>query len=296
MNLRRLILSAAVVAMAGVITAPAYAYEGDWVMNEQFERTTAPSFVPGFNPNDVDSFLVQFDNRRKVLHVRLDFFEAPSRGEFHISLGAAVGSECSENMSVAITSENLYTDVPRTIESVRWVPDYLERINTSVNVAPTGFGWRYDGIDANGYRWTRIVPGRYETYTTQTSDRLLDPNRYNRIAILNVHGVNGALSNSATVNNTDLTWTFTFSHTLLNRLQSNCASIYIPGRSNPFVVGQIVGPTPDQPVAPEAESSSPTRSAVETKNASKVVKKCKKKNKRNCTPRNNSRSVSKRST
>lgn len=286
MNLRRLIASAAVVAVAGVISAPAHAYEGDWIMNGQFERTTAPSFTPGFNPNDVDSFLVQFDNRRKILSVRLDFFEPPSRGEVYVSLGTADGTDCSENMSISIASENLYTDVPRTIQNRRWIPDSMELINTSVNSVPSGFGWRYDGIDANGFRWTRIIPGHYENYNAQTSDRVLDNVRYNRIAVLNVSGINGALSNSATVNNTDLTWSFTFSHTLLNRLQSNCAMIYVSGRSEPFVVGQLTDPVPLRPTVTVAQLPESNVTANEAKNTTKIIKKCKKKNKRNCSAKN----------
>lgn len=274
MNLRRLIASAtAVVAVAGVIAAPASAYDGDWVINGQFERTTAPSFTPGFNPNDVDTLLVQFDNRRKTFSVRLDFFEAPSTGAFTVSVGRTVGSSCVESMTVGITHRNLYTTVLRNVDSRVWVPDSVELIHTAVGASPSGVGWRYDGIDANGYRWIRIIPGHYSTSPTPTTDTILDPDRNTRVANLIVGGIDGALSQSIDVNNSDLSWTFVFAHPYLSNLSADCAAVYIPGRSAPLTVlsASSVIPTP----APAPAVASATASAK----IDKVVKKVKPKKK-----------------
>jgi hypothetical protein len=235
MKLRRLIAtSAVVVAAAGVLAAPANAYNGDWLINGQFERTTAPSFTPGFNPNDVDTVLAQFDNRRKVMSVRLDFFEPPTGDTFTVLLGTESDGVCVDSMSVSISRSILLVTQTREINSRVWVPDSVDLVHTAVGSTPAGVGWRYDGIDANGYRWIRLVPGHYADAPAQTTDTYVDPNRHIRNAVLNVDGIDGDLPQSLTVNNTDLTWSFTFTNTLLNRLQADCATIYIPGRRTPF--------------------------------------------------------------
>jgi hypothetical protein len=255
------------------MSAPASAYDGDWVINGQFERTTAPSFTPGFNPNDVDTLLVQFDNRRKTFSVRLDFFEAPSTGAFTVNIGRTVGSSCVTSMTVGITHRNLYTTVLRDVDSRVWIPDSVELIHTAVGASPSGVGWRYDGIDASGYRWIRIIPGHYSTVPTPTTDTILDPDRNTRVANLNVDGIDGSLTQSVDVNNSDLSWTFVFSHPYLSNLSADCAAVYIPGRSAPLMVLSSLSPVPTTTTSFAPAVASSTASAK----ISKVITKPKKK-------------------
>jgi hypothetical protein len=260
MKIRRLIAtSAVVVAAAGVLVAPANAYDGDWVINQQFERTTNPSFTPGFNPNDVDTALFQFDNRAKVLSLRLDFFQAPSDRLFTVYIGTFANGMCNATMTAEIASAPLFVTTPTTTPSRQWIPDGVQLVHTAVGGTPDGTGWRYDGLDANGYRWIRIIPGHYEDVPASSSVTTIDPNRYNRIAHLNVSGIDGELVSQTTVNNSDLSWSFTFSHPLLNRLGGTCADIYIPGRAAPYRivsnVSNIPSPVPALAVAPKVVAS-----------------------------------------
>jgi hypothetical protein len=265
MKVRRLIAtSAAVVAVAGVLVAPAHAYDGDWVINQQFERTTNPSFTPGFNPNDVDTALFQFDNRAKVLSLRLDFFQAPSDRLFTIYIGTFANGMCNANMTAEIDSAPLFVTTPTTTPSRQWIPDGVQLIHTAVGATPDGIGWRYDGLDANGYRWIRIVPGHYEDVPASSSVTTIDPNRYNRVTYLNVSGIDGELVTQTTVNKSDLSWSFTFSHPLLNRIGGDCADIYIPGRAAPYRIVPNVINTGSTLVAP-ALLASTTGSAKITK-------------------------------
>lgn len=242
MSICRLIATSAVaLAVAGALVAPASAYDGDWLMNQEFERTTNSSFTPGFNANDVDTALFQFNNRAKILSLRFDFFEAPSTESFTVYLGVLSGGVCTRTATVNIYSQSLFVTVPTQIPSRQWIPDGVQLIHTAVGSTPEGVGWRRDGLDALGYRWIRIIPGHYEDVPADLFVTIIDPDRYNRIATLNVSGVDGALTSQIVVNNTDQSWSFTFSHTLLNRLGGNCADIYIPGRAAPYRIGQSVG-------------------------------------------------------
>lgn len=280
MGLRRLITSAVVVAMAGVFTAPASAYPGDWVINGQFERTTAPSFRPGFNPNDVDTLLVQFDNRRKTLSVRLDFFETPDRGPrgFSVGLGQTNGSTCGTSMGVGIDYRDAYITVERPATQRVYVPESIELIHTAIGSTPVGIGWRFDGIDANGYRWLRTIPAYNIDVPTTTTETTIDPSNHIRIGTLSIGGVGGSLAHNITVANNSRTWTFEFAHVLLNNLSANCAIINVPDRATPFVVSGPVVPAPVASTTTVAPTSSDSVRSVSAKTDKKV--KVKKKVKR----------------
>lgn len=275
MGLRRLITSAVVVAMAGVFTAPASAYPGDWVINGQFERTTAPSFRPGFNPNDVDTLLVQFDNRRKTLSVRLDFFETPDRGPrgFSVGLGQTNGSTCNTNMGVGIDYRDAYITVERPATQRVYVPESIELIHTAIGTTPVGIGWRFDGIDANGYRWLRTIPAHNIDVPTTTTETTIDPNNHIRIGTLSIGGIGSSLSHNTTVANNSRTWTFEFAHVLLNNLSADCAIINVPDRASPFVA---FGPVIPAPVVSTTATSESLRSISATTDTKKVKVKKKK--------------------
>lgn len=280
MNIRRLVASASALAVvaAGVIAAPASAYTGDWVINGQFERTTAPSFTPGFNPNDVDTLLAQFDNRSKTFSVRLDFFERPGNGIFVVNIGKTTpsGSCDGSSMTVNITQRNTYVAVPRTVDSRVWVPDAVELIHTAVGDAPTGVGWRFDGIDANGYRWIRIIPGHYSTSPTTTTDTVLDPDHHARVGNLFVNGVDGNLEQEIVVDNDSLSWTFSFAHPYLSNIAADCAMIQIPGRRTPLTVLSAIPPVLVPPVVAQGgEVISPKINASSNSKAKAKKKKTK---------------------
>lgn len=269
MNFCRLITTSAIVmAMAGVLVAPAVAYDGDWTISQSFERTTSPSFSPGFNPNDIDSFVGSFDNRRKTLSFTLNFFDRPSDGSFEIHLGKTVGSICSDDVWLVVNYDSLYVTQTYTVESRTLVPDSYETSYTTDNRPPSGTGWVYSGLTGSGYQWVRFVPSHYVPSLETRTATVLDPNRHKRIARLIVSGIDSDLSQTIIVANNSQSWNFLFADPLLNRLQADCGYLLIPGRRVPYYMSTNVTPPPviDPPTV------APSLPIVTTTPSSKVLR------------------------
>lgn len=136
-----------VVALASLAALPAaQAYTGDWAVSGEFERTTAPNFAGGFNPNDIDKVDATFNNRSKQLSLRLAYFEAPSRGNVYVSLGTGLadGTCNTGTLDVSIASRDI-TSTREVTETERyWVPSQ-ERYTWSYSWP--GTSWGYAGFD-----------------------------------------------------------------------------------------------------------------------------------------------------
>lgn len=117
---------------------------------------------------------------------------------------------------------------------------------TSRSTRPAGEGWTSVGrFSAQGYwrsQWSRIVPG-------------LDPEPYERVATLELDGVDGALTDAERLDNgaTEISWSF--GSPLLNGIEADCLEIQVPGRRAPFTVAPPAtepAPAPTPTPAPEA--------------------------------------------
>lgn len=231
-RLRGALIGAA--ALGALVAVPAaQAYDGDWRIAGEFERSTSPSFYGGFNPNDVDEVEAVFDNRAKTLSVNLEYFQTPERGNVYINFGRgqADGSCQTGVMDIAIASRDI-TGPSRT--EYAWT--------TSRYTPPAGEGWTYVGrFSAQGYwryQWSRIVSG-------------LDTEHYERVATLELDQVDGALTDVERLDNgaTEMSWSF--GSPLLNGIQADCLEIQVPGRRAPFTVAPpATAPAPDPAPAP----------------------------------------------
>ena len=195
--------------LGGLAVAPASAHPGDWTLGGTFERTTAPSFAGGFNPDDIDRIDVAFDNRAKQLSLTLTTFEAPSRGGVDIAFGnvQADGTCALGALDIAITTGEVLSE--RTISETvwEWVPPQERR--TWSNTWP-GTGWAFAGYDSwsRMYRW--IKPGSWVARTVQRTIVEPDALRVTRTATLEREGVGGLLVDTAMADAGSLTtrWTF----------------------------------------------------------------------------------------
>ncbi len=255
-RLRSTILGAVVLASLAAATS-AQAYVGDWTISGEFERTTTPSFSGGFNPNDVDTVTASFDNRAKQVSLHLGFFEAPSRGAIYISLGTGrVDGTCAaDTIDIAIIAQDRIVSHEQTETVYYWVPARSETRWTSSLYGP-GYQWTYIGWDYYRvqHRWVRYTPGHWESTTETHTVTGPDPLAHDRVAQLELAGIDGSLTNRVTIDNAASQMDWVFGSPLLNNITANCIEIHVPGRRAPFVISPpavpVTVPPPTAPVDP----------------------------------------------
>jgi hypothetical protein len=232
-RLRSALIGAA--ALGALVAVPAaQAYDGDWRIAGEFERSTSPSFHGGFNPNDIDAVEAVFDNRAKTLRLDLEYFQTPERGAVYVNFGRgrADGSCQTGVMDIAINARDI-NGPARTEYAWTW----------SRYAPPAGEGWtyvgRFSGQGSWRYQWSRIVPG-------------LDPEHYERVATLELDQVDGSLTDVEWLDNGATRMSWSFGSPLLNGIQADCLEIQVPGRHTPFTVAPpATAPAPAPAPAPE---------------------------------------------
>jgi hypothetical protein len=238
-------------SLLGVTAVPALGYDGDWTLSGSFERTTAPSFADGFNPDDIDRINLAFDNRAKRLSLSLSTFEAPSGGAIDVTLGTGLpdGTCALGAVHISITTGEVLRERIVDERVSEWVPPQERR--TWSNTWP-GTGWAYAGYDSwsRMHRW--IKAGTWITRTVQRTIVEPDPLRVTRTATLERDGVGGTLLDVATVDAGSLTTRWSFAAPELDRTAADCLEVTVPNRRVPFVIA------PPQPApAPDALAPAP---------------------------------------
>jgi hypothetical protein len=261
----QLLVVGALCLLGGLAAAPASAYPGDWTLGGTFERTTAPSFTGGFNPDDIDRIDVAFDNRAKQLSLTLTTFEAPSRGGVDIAFGnvQADGTCALGALDIAITTSEVLTE--RTISETvwEWLPPQERR--TWSNTWP-GTGWAFAGYDSwsRMYRW--IKPGSWVPRTVQRTIVEPDALRVTRTATLEREGVGGLLVDTVLTDAGSLTTRWTFAAPQLDGNTADCLEILIPHRREPFTLASpppVLPPAPLPPAAPAGPVDDADPDAIE---------------------------------
>lgn len=256
LSARRLLCAGALVAGVLAVVPTAGAYEGDWIVEGEFARTTTPSFSGGFNPNDVDYVAVRFDNRAKELAVQLDFFEVPSRGNVYLSLGTGrFDGTCDAGaLDLAVIAKDHIGQTTETIQVPYWVGGETQYATTWAPYGP-GPGWEYVGYSSwtGLYKWKRYTPGHYEYREETRTTTGVSSTEHERVATLERDGVNGDLTDTDVVDNDERQLQWTFAHPLLSDVAANCIEIHVPGRNAPFVLSPpaVPAPTPTPTPTPE---------------------------------------------
>lgn len=275
------------IALLPLVGAPAaHAFPGSWTMSGAFERSTAPSFWGGFNPNDVDRVLVQFDNRAKTLGLTLSYFEAPGRDVITVGLGLGRpdGSCNADALRVAITARDIMRTRTETVLVPYLIPGRTETRWTLANISP-GRDWHSAGYDEwrRQWRWIRIVHATtgYRTETRTVTEP--DPSTHARVARLERDGIDGSLEESATTLHGSTIHHWRFGSPRLDGLVADCLEIRIPGRARPYVIAPPPPPAPPEPEpapdplpAPEIEEpdeadEDETTATVARRSSSRVV-------------------------
>ncbi|MGI9186046.1 MAG: hypothetical protein ACR2J9_00760 [Gaiellales bacterium] len=252
--LRPLIAAAALILASLLTAAPAAAFDGDWTLTGSFARSTTPSFVGGFNPDDIDRVEATYDNRTKQLRLTLATFDAPSGDPVRVAFGMGrVDGTCALGAAeLMITSQAAAQE--RTVSETVWEWSPPQERRTWSNTWP-GTGWAYAGYDtwSRMYRW--IKPGSWVPRTVQRTIIESDPTRLDRTAVLTRAGVDGTLITTTTVDagGRDATWTFAAPQ--LDGLMADCLAITVPNRAAPFELAPpqpvtAPNPQPGDPVGP----------------------------------------------
>lgn len=244
----------AVITSLAIGAPPARGVTADWSLTGLFERSVAPSFHGGFNPNDIDGATIAYDDRAKVLHVALTFFEPPERGTIDVGLGTGRGDGTCAADAIRISVRS--TDIVRTrTEIVRipyWVPGRTETRWTWTN-RPPGWNWHSAGWDGwrGMWKWIRIHHG-YTAYREETRTITeVDPLAHARTAALTRSGVDGALEVTQEVANATTAMAWRFGSPRLDGLVADCLEIRIPGRSSPLILAPTPAPAPEPEPEPE---------------------------------------------
>jgi hypothetical protein len=240
---------AGAVAIAALAAVPAaQAYEGDWTIAGEFERTTTPSFAGGFNPNDIDAVSASFDNRAKRVSLDLRYFDVPGRGNVYVAFGTgrADGTCDTGTMDIAIDPRDV-TRTREVTETTRvWVERFDYRYTWSRYDAPEGEGWEYVGRfwtrSSWQHRWER--DGHWQNQTVTRTITEVDPDAYERVGTLELDGVDGSLESVTRLatDATEMSWSF--GSPLLSGVQADCLEITVPGRRAPFTIAPPAAPAP----------------------------------------------------
>lgn len=259
-------MACALIAMLLIAPSSARGATGDWSLTGLFERSTAPSFHGGFNPNDVDGATVAYDDRGKVLHVALTFFEPPERGAIDLALGVArADGTCATGVArVMVHGADILRTRTEVVRIPYWVPGRTETRWTWTNRSP-GWGWHSAGWDSwrGMWKWIRIQHGYTAYREEERTITEVDPHVHARHAMLERAGVDGTLDVTQEVGNTATAMAWRFGSPRLDDLAADCLEIRIPGRSVPLVIAPPPLPEPEPVPTPEPEpESDPTPDAL----------------------------------